>query len=308
VIEVMMRGLDGANPLAFLAALGVLRTLAEARPDRAVKIGWRLEDVWHPYIFADGPLSEDVIVDILDRQLRAPGADEPFVVAPDLKLVVGQFRTWGVSAVEAGGLDRRRFADFVAAFGSDAIVNDDVVADTAFRTMSGAGHQHFLATMALLVATTTREHLRKALYQRWQYDDPLEKRTLRWDPLDDRRHATRWSDPSTDSTRRERGAVQGANRLAVEGLSLFPTAPVNRRLATVGFTGTSADATFLKYPIWTSRLNVDVVRSVLGLETLRNAEDAKTREMLTRFGIAEVFRCQRITEGKFRNFSPSIAL
>jgi hypothetical protein len=48
------------------------------------------------------------------------------------------------------------------------------------------------------------------------------------------------------------------------------------------------------------------VRSVLALDTLQAARPDR-RELAAR-GIAEVFRCERITVGKFRNFTPATAV
>ena len=38
----LLTGLDGANPLAFLAALGTLRGLTLAWPERRVRLSWTL--------------------------------------------------------------------------------------------------------------------------------------------------------------------------------------------------------------------------------------------------------------------------
>jgi CRISPR-associated endonuclease/helicase Cas3 len=44
-------GLSGANPLATLAALGVLRTLTEAWPDSDVRLAWQENSIyWHPVL------------------------------------------------------------------------------------------------------------------------------------------------------------------------------------------------------------------------------------------------------------------
>jgi hypothetical protein len=44
-------GLDGANPLGFLAALGVLQTATSAHPDKPVKMSWSADPSgWRPWI------------------------------------------------------------------------------------------------------------------------------------------------------------------------------------------------------------------------------------------------------------------
>lgn len=50
----LLRGLDGANPLAFLAALGTLRTLSLAWPDKKVRMNWVLaEGAWRPVLLCE---------------------------------------------------------------------------------------------------------------------------------------------------------------------------------------------------------------------------------------------------------------
>lgn len=126
---------------------------------------------------------------------------------------------------------------------------------------------------------------------------------LRWDPADDNRHALRWRDPSGDPARRSGGTVLGANRLAIEALALLPTAPAGSRLATAGFTGTGRRDTFWSWPIWLRPIDVEVCRSLLALEDL--VADKPDGVALTALGIAAVYRSQRITEGKFRSFTPA---
>jgi hypothetical protein len=173
---------------------------------------------------------------------------------------------------------------------------DGTVQDTAFRTMSGAGHQHFIGSMHELAICTDREHLRRTLLAAWDYGDG--KPTLRFDPLDDRRYALRWNDPSSDGIR----TMRGANRLAIEALPLLPTCPVGQRLATTGFNAFK----FWTWPVWESWLSLDVTRTLLALDELQ--QETPNRRVLFARGVREIFRCERITVGKFRNFTPASAV
>src|SRR5690606_31759225 len=99
-----------------------------------------------------------------------------FSIGDNLNLPVGEFRQHLLGAVKtAESLTTpaaRIDADFLAAFGSDAVANDNgVMTDTALRTMSGAGHQHFLKFFRELVARTDAGHLRRALLLPWDYAD-----------------------------------------------------------------------------------------------------------------------------------------
>ena len=167
--------------------------------------------------------------------------------------------------------------------------------------MSGAGHQHFIKNIRNIVEQTNKDHVRKALFEPWLYDDPVENLSMRWDPMDDQRYAMRWSNPSGDRTRKKRGSVLGANRLAIEGLVLFPTIPIGSRLKTVGFQGERSTDTFLSWPIWEPFLTLDTVRSLLSMKEMQ--EDPPNRIELAARGVTEIYRSQRLTVGTFRNFT-----
>ncbi|MFZ2642816.1 MAG: hypothetical protein WA117_17615 [Verrucomicrobiia bacterium] len=233
----------------------------------------------------------------MHRELTGMAGHAAFTFAKDLKVSPEAFATFVTEAFnqwrDSGD---SRAVEFAAAFGSEAMTNrDGTIRDTAFRTMSGAGHQHFLAFIEDLSRATTAEHLRAALLEPWRYEE--EKLSMRWDPADDRRYALRWSDPSGDAIR----TVRGANRLAIEALPLFPVAPVERDLKTTGFGSPTGRGVFWTWPIWEPSLPLDTVCSVLAMVELQT--EHPDRSALAARGVVEVFRCERITTGKFRNFS-----
>lgn len=293
-----LTGLDGSNPLAFLAALGTFRTLYNAWPDRNVRLGWTPIGAWRPVVHADGDITTEELIEALDGKLRDPAGRKAFDLGDDLKVRGLDFREVAAAAAKAATHTDRTWADFIAAFACDATCNEDgMVQDTALRTMSGAGHQHFLAFMRDLAAGTTADHLRAALLQRWEYTEPGP--SMRWDPNDDRRYALRWDEPSGDPIR----TVRGANRLAIEGLPFLPTAPVGKELRTTGFVGRGSRETFWVWPIWEPAISLNVVRSLLALGKLQDTPIP--REEIGAMGVREVFKSQRLTIGKYRNFAPA---
>ena len=64
--------------------------------------------------------------------------------------------------------------------------------------------------------------------------------------------------------------------------------------------------TFFTWPIWNCSIPVDVVRTLLALEELQ--QDQPDRRKLSAYGVIEVYRCQRFTVGKYRNFGPPVAV
>lgn len=307
--EIELSALDGGNPLALLAALGTLATASEAPGLSDVRLGWRWRGAWRPYLVTHDAVERGHLVEALASVLGNDRAARPFEIqtvsgdiAEDLTILPTDYRRYARRASEAC-IDEPRLADFAAAFGSESAVGmTGQIVDTAFRTMSGAGHQHFLGSMRELVAKTKGHHLSAALFEEWTYQD--DRPTMRWDPEDERRYALRWREPSGDKIQ----TVRGANRLAVEGLRCFPVSPVGRRALTTGFTGRGASDTFFTWPIWDSPLRLDVVRSMLALSelgTVGQVAKGLERSALRRLGIVEVFRSQRLTTGKYRSFSPA---
>lgn len=297
----LLKGLDGSNPLAFLAALGTLHALSVAWADRTPRLHWEAVDgALRAVLTVAGNESEDDLLAALLEQIRALTDNLALAFADDLSVTKDVFRQAAVQAYEASSFMERSDGDFIAAFGNDVLVDakSGTILDTALRTMSGAGHQHFLGFMRVLIASVSTEHLRAALFDQWEYNDPGP--SLRWDPTDDRRYALRWNEPSGDPIR----TVRGANCLAIKGLPLLPTQPVGSVLATTGFTQMLRKGTFWTWPIWSRPVPVDVVRSLLALRELQ--EETPPRHRLGALGVIEVFRSQRITQGKYRNFTMAV--
>ena len=295
--ELELIGLDGSNPLAFLAALGTLRAATWAQPAHRFRLFWRAGDVWHPVLQIDPAMDKEALVSALDQYLRHPQGASALGIDDDLKIPAAAFRQHAAAAASAATAGDRGAADFIAAFGCDAVADEESIEGTALRTMSGAGHQHFLKSMRDLVALTTTAHLRHALFEPWRYED--EPPDLRWDPMADRRYALRWREPSGDPIR----TVRGANRLAVEGVPLLPTVPTGGGLETTGFQGSGSRDTYWTWPIWECPLALDAVRALLALELLQKPQPP--RPVLYAMGVSEVYRSQRLTVGKFRNFTPA---
>ena len=297
----MLTGLDGANPLAFLAALGTLRGLTLAWPKRRIYLSWVPQDTWRPCLHLDGgPPGEEEALDGLERFLEMRPGHAALEIGDNLAIQADAFRTHALDAAKAASphLEERAGADFIASFGCDAVADrQGRIQDTALRTLSGAGHQHFLKTMRELAEKTTRDNLRRCLFCPWSRSDT--RYSLRWDPEDDRRYAHRWRDPSKETT----GTEWGANRLAFEALPLFSVMPVGRSVKTPGFSGSRRSDTFWTWPIWDAAADLDVVRSLLALRKLQDC--ASERRDLAAMGIREVFRSQSITVGQYRSFTPA---
>ena len=296
----VLNGLDGSNPLAFLAAVGTLRTATLAEPNSDWRMKWvERHGTWVPELSAARAISPKALVELLMPALHLESTPE-FDFDKNLAVSPEKFEKVAKDAQRRASREARRYADFIASFGCEALVTPDgkKIQDTALRTMSGAGHQHFLGTMKKLVKVTGKRHLHQSLFETWSYEDDM--LGLRWDPREDRRYALRWDNPSGDGVK----TMRGANRLAVEALPLLPTIPVGRpmgrQLATTGFTRHDR-AVWFKWPIWERSLGLDVVRSLLALAEVQAPEPDRTRLRVR--GIVEMYRSQRIANDRYINFS-----
>lgn len=300
-VGLVLGGLDGANPLAFLAALGALRGLTLAWPTQRVCMFWGSQDAWRPHLNVDDvPLSEEKVLEGLEQFLLMRPGHKALNIGDNLKIGVELFRHEAKEAAEESSPDDRARADFVAAFGCDAVHDGKgSITDTALRTMSGAGHQHFLKTIRDLGEKATRESLKRCLFGPWTRQDS--RLSLRWDPEDDRRYALRFRNPTASGEQPR--TEWGANRLAFEAIPLLPVMPLSHGVATTGFTGQDSRDTFWSWPIWELPVDLDTVRTMLALRELQ--ESTPSRGELAARGIREVYRSQRLTVGKYRNFTPA---
>jgi hypothetical protein len=299
--EIELIGLDGANLLAYLAALGTLRVLTSAEPERNVRMSWVDRGFWRPVVHHASARTAAELLTILEKRVCGKESiDAAWKIGKDLTLSCSDFGGHMREAATAATMAHRETADFLSAFGSDvygAGSKKELMSDTEFRTMSGAGHQHFLGFMTELAIATDSGHLMRALFQAWDYADG--RPSLRWDPADYRPHALRAIDPSGDPIK----TMRGANRLAIEALPLFPTVPQARRIRTVAFEDGDV-GTEITWPIWDDRLELGTVALLLAASEVWKSADRDT----VRPGITQIFRAKRFTEGKYRNFSPAKAV
>lgn len=301
---ITLPGLDGANSLGFLAALGTVRTATLYWPQHQVQMAWSASDLgWQPELHLHPALEQEELLAGLNEFLHQTDPLQWLADYDDLTIPLATFREAELAAAQTATAANRAAVDFLAALGSDVVeaqVNgkkNGLIADTALRTMSGAGHQHFIGFMRQLTAVTEVKHLHAALFDTWTYVDPGP--SLRWDPTDDRRYALRWRKPASDPLT----TVRGANRLAIEALPMLPTMPVKTRLETTGFTQHKGRGTRWSWPLWNTPIGLDEIRSLLSHPMLQS--ETPDRCSLLAMGVMEIYRCQRITQGKYRNFTPA---
>ena len=311
--SLLLNGLDGSNPLAFLAAVGTLCVLSD-RFGAAACLGWKsTPGGWRPV-------------------LSGCGDDEPKLCATVLELLestsmtvfeIGRERKNGkeynkfpfdcdgfAQALRFGqsqaSRSDRRDVDFLASFGTE-LHPDDKTGEfqaTALRMVrSGdANRQGMLFYAKAIREKTDRHHIERALFRTWDYQD--EGYSLRWDPIEDQPYALRWRDPSKSNLADGPGTMLAASSLAVEALRCFPTVVIGRQAHTTGFRWIERRRTCLVWPIWTPMVGVETLRSLLALRDLH--EDPLRRSSLLAKGIEEVYESRRIQPNQYySNFAPA---
>ncbi|AUX19866.1 hypothetical protein SOCEGT47_003190 [Sorangium cellulosum] len=301
--ELLLTGLDGKNPLAFLSALGVLNALAdrakEGQPEP--RLLWRAGGTYRPAIVG-GP-DRNALLDALVHDLES-FRGEPAIErlryrkdgngaeAHDLKPPPGFFADYLSGLVRE---DRRRSLDFAAAFATDvAVDNNGNTKPTALHFT--AGQQEFLGMVSELTQGVRVEDLEEALFGPWRYERPLP--VLQWDNTSARDYALRASDPSKD----KKLGVPGADWLAFRGLPFIRVAPVGDRIVTTGCSGEWKTGTF-RWPIWTVPLPRSVIGSVLTSPELVEVDPSVLRAR----GIAIVLESaiRRSDQGGYGSFAPA---
>ena len=308
-------GLTSDNLLAFLALLGLLRSLEEAAPSWLPRVAWSVDvPPVRPVLILAEKIESTTVVTTAAAGLNrlAELHDFPCRNLKDLSLCEARKRLRAAAA--AAAVDRYT-ADLWAALVSDAAVRDRKTAEvepTPFCLMFGQGHQYFLDRLSTVprrripdrgprrspLIVSEAECLRDALFATWTRPDAT--LSFRWDPHEDVRYAHRATDPTDQKTKET--TQHGANRLAAVGLTALTVVPRRRagepRLQVLGG-DRSADGSFsFSWPIWREPISLAAIRALLGHPGL---DDLSTRAAL---GIVDRRRTRRISSGKYMNFTP----
>lgn len=303
--SVTLTGLDGANPLAFLAALGLLRLCSE-RADGAVTLSWSDEGRWLPTLSTAqevGELEDCVLADHrtwgsapeLELAYEKKDKKKGVKIVRDLKPPRDIFRKFLSDAVASSTPGSRRHVDFGAAYATD-IARDGNGNTKPTALHFTAGQQLFLERGVIpLRDGLRREHITEALFGPWTYKSSLP--SLRWDVRGDRNYALLASDPS----RNKPPSIPGAEWLAFQALPLFPCVPRGARVVTTGFVGSGKNYTF-RWMLWTVPATLPTVRSLLATP----APNMLSASQRIARGIGLVLQSQvhRTDQGGYGSFRP----
>ena len=299
--EIVLTGLDGSNPLAYLAALGALVGLENA-DERPSQLSWRLAGVWRPVLHTPLGNLEAVVAQLEQDRLRA--AKDPAIhftydkkgkQHPDVKArpeeLHASLQRWAAEARP----DHRNSLDWFTAFVSEgALDNNGAAKPTALHFT--AGNQTFLGMAVQLGEGVGPSELGQALAGPWTYDSKLP--VMGWDNTEARDYALRASNPALD----KKLGNPGADWLALRGLKLLTCTSVGGRQRTPGVEGRWKTARWA-WPIWTPAIGLDTARALVMTRGLRRLSE----QQRLRRGIAQVFeaRIRRSDQGGYGSVTPS---
>ena len=295
--RIQLKGVDGSNPLGFLAGLGLIRLVPGAR------LGFSEDGSFRAFVDVDAmdeaALAAQVAVDAeaardpyapwrLTYTKAATKKQGPQEVA-DLKPPPEVFRNFMAASIEAWLTGRDEAASYAAAYGSDVAVDGKGnTKPTAFHFT--AAQQTFLGAVEGIRASVTPEWVEMSLF-RGHGERPGSN--LRWDPGAERNWALLAENPTKDGTR----VNAPLEWLAFRGMPLLPSFPRGSRIFTTGVSGRGDEMVFT-WPLWSVPASLMATRSALQVNWIRYPRERAARGIFALCSSA-------IRRKDFGNFGPS---
>ena len=308
MIGIKLTGLDAQNPLAYFAALGLLRIVNHEavrgrlpRPRLSFADEGRQVPVLDCGLDMDGLIGlilEDAASQAANVALRLAYDEAGQLVEADAKGATRDLKPPPPAArafLEKCAGSGRRAADLAASFFSE-LVQDKTKGNTKPTALHfTAGQQTFLGMIELLRQGITSADVREALEGPWRNTSILP--SLSWDASVTRMYALRAGDPSKE----KRGSVPGAYWLAVQALPFFPVRVHRGKLATAGVAGGWKNSVFT-WTLWSPPVTVPTAAALLRTDARRWT--AKERAAM---GLSAVFsaRILRSDQGGYGSFCPA---
>lgn len=297
--RIELEGVDGSNPLGFLAALGLLRVIPGA------KLGFSDNGSFRAFVDGLDSSKSELGRLISDDAKAAEDCRAPWRFAytkaatkkqgpqevADLKPPPDDFKKFLAICIDDWLKGRDEAAAYATAYATDVAVDGKGnTKPTAFHFT--AAQQTFLGAVEGIRASVTQEWVEKSLFE-GHAERPGSN--LRWDPGSERNWALMANDPSGDGTRVD----APLEWLAFRGLPLLPSFPRGTRIITTGVVGRGSDMT-LTWPLWTVPGSQQTIRSVLQVDWTRDAKERRARGI-----VAICSSAIRRTSQGFGNFGPS---
>lgn len=289
-----LSALDGANPLAYLAALGLLSVGERVVGHGRWRLGWTTTPVSTAFLTGAGSRAEvvEAVLADRDRWRDAPALEQSFegdVKFPDR----ARCREYLNACLAAADGDRSiALAAALVAEGSTDNNGNSKPSDLHFT----AGQQRLIKMIREVRDGLSAAHIEEALWDGWEYTSKLP--SLKWDVTDDRAYAYGADNPAAT----KKLTVPGAEWLGVNGLCAYPVfAAVDRRLRTTGCQGGWKTGT-LRWQLWSDPKpwwEAATVVQLLG-------SDDRSRPLAVSAGVFRIWSSsiRRSDQGGYGSFSP----
>ena len=294
--ETRLPGLEGTNPLGFLAALGV-QILFENEPEKP-RLWW----------------SDDVIPHaIIDESFTVERiANQALKIFPLWAKSPALFPNFGGKAVKHAKFSKpeeiRKYlksastSSYASSFATALLAEDSV--DNAKKAKPTdlyftAGTMQFLENAREILTECTNGDIKSGLQGPWQYESGLP--TMMWDIADDRIGAYAAVMP---------GKVlkltnPGPEALAIIGLSTHPVFKGKERTLTTGCSGKWKGGHYT-WPIWNYPAGLGAVKSLLSHATSKEPDRDNRSNWFKSWGVSMVLKSgiKRSDQGGYGTFSP----
>lgn len=295
-VPIVLRGLDGTNPMGALAALGV--QAAFWGDDEPPNLWWTNDHT--PCAVVDAGIGE-----IAERAMsRFAESARGAALAPSgtagaakgasaLKFPTpADTKEYLLGARNAGEWDAA-LASALVCEGARSEKGDSKQTDFYFA----AGPQRFLDTARNVLRDVSESDVATALESPWTYADKAKSRSFGWDSAHD-------AEFTAVGEERESFTNIGAEALALIGLAFHPVfgASGRRKTATAGCGDSRGIGRYFDWPLWDCPASPDAVRVLSNMDYGR-------KSILGRLGVFRVMRSRiRRNPHGYGIFSPSIVL
>jgi len=260
----VLEGLNGSNPLGFMASVGLLRLL-DVHGHHA-RLGFTEDGGFHAWIECNPAL--DDIPGIVTKDAESAAGPQPWrleykkqekkgkKVVADLKAPPDQFHGFLTSAIDEWLAGRPEQSNYAAAYGTDVAVDGKKnTKPTALHFT--AANQQFLGAVDEIRGSVARDWVAKSLDDQPGKTKPGSN--LRWDPDAERSRALMGVNPNDD------GTVVNAplEWLAFRALPVFRCVPIGDRIVTCGVTGRRQDELRFHWPLWSCGVSYATIRSLV---------------------------------------------
>lgn len=310
-----LNGLQGTNPLAFLAALGV-QVLFEHEEEQP-RLWWSDDIVPHAVIDSEYTVERvaDQAMKIFPLWLKSRALNHNLASTSDINLKPKEIERYNGDVKLKPG-DMRKYLITVRQQGPGDALAASMIAEgsLAGKGVSKPSDLYFTAANQLILKMAReilerveRDDLLRNLTAPWKYESNLP--SLMWDLADDRVYALSASDPANSPTNKKL-TNPGAESLAILGMSCHPVFASRDkagrdRTLTLGCSGGWGKGGAYTWPLWNKPASLYAVRSLIAQAThsdLLSKEGRNRARYYRSWSVARVLRSKIDRSSKGQGF------